>query len=110
MHSHSHEVAALGKPGMKSVGSTYPRWRPQSSKRRSQGWGSSWVAARLSRTGCRSCGARIGSWKHGPDGAPLLLLILVSLAGRRRCSQRFGKGLLAYVLIEFGRDHELRTA
>ena len=81
MHSHSHEVAALGKPGMKSVGST--------------GW--------------RSCGARRGSWKQGPERAPLLFLTRVSLDGSVSARQCCGNGLLAYALIELGLGVHSRT-
>ena len=81
MHPHSHEVAALGKPGMKSVGST--------------GW--------------RSCGARRGSWKQGPERAPLLFLTRVSLDGSVTTRQCCGNGLLAYALIELGLGVHSRT-
>ena len=57
----------MGKPGMKSVGST----------------------------GCRSCAARRGSWKQGPERAPLLFLIRVSFGGSGSIRQCCGNGLLA---------------
>ena len=53
-------------------------------------------------TGWRSCAARRGSWKQGPERAPLLFLIRVSLDGSVCARQCCGNGLLAYVLIELG--------
>lgn len=57
---------------------------------------------RVGSTGCRSCGALSGSWKQGPERAPLLFLTRVSLDGSVFARQCCGNGLLAYVLIELG--------
>ena len=46
-------------------------------------------------TGCRSCAARRGSWKQGPERAPLLFLIRVSFGGSGSSRQCCGNGLLA---------------